>query len=50
MFFRIATSNSLAVESTLGFATVFEMLGQINSWPNTPNRFAYSKREAQFAT
>ena len=50
MIFRIAMSNSFATERTLDFVPVFAVLGQTSCWPNTSNRFAYSRREVLLAT
>ena len=50
MLFRIAMTNSRAVEHALGTAPVFAALGPVIRWLNTANRFAYSKREVLFAT
>jgi hypothetical protein len=50
MFFKIAMPNSRTTECALGTAPVFAVLGPVIRWPNTANRFAYSKREVLFAT
>ena len=50
MISRIAMTNSATEECALGNASVFAVLGPVFRWPNTVNRFAYSKREVLFAT
>ena len=50
MHFKIAVANDHASERALASATVFAALGLGILWPNTANRFAYSKREVLFAT
>jgi hypothetical protein len=50
MFFRIAMTSSRTTECALGIAPVFAALGPVIRWPNTANRFAYSKREVLIAT
>ena len=50
MALKIAMTSHGAVERALGIAPVFAALGPVIRWPNTANRFAYSKREVLFAT
>jgi hypothetical protein len=50
MLFRIAMTNHRTTECVLGIVPVFAALGPVIRWPNTANRFAYSKREVLFAT
>ncbi len=50
MLFRIAMTNNSTAECMLGIAPPFAALGPVIRWPNTANRFAYSKREVLFAT
>jgi len=50
MLFRIAMTDNRTAESVSGIAPLFAALGRVIRWPNTANRFAYSKREVLFAT
>ena len=50
MIFKIAMPNDSATERALGNASVFSALGPVIRWPNTVNRFAYSRREVLLAT
>ena len=50
MNLKIATASDSTTECSLDFASVFAALGPVIRWPNTANRFAYSKREVIFAT
>jgi len=50
MLFRIAMTDNRTAECVSGIAPLFAALGQVIRWPNTANRFAYSKREVLFAT